>query len=128
MTDQATRGPILLVEDDFVLRTALAELFEAEGYAVDCSANGLEALHRLMSGAVKPSIIVLDLLMPYLSGIEFRAMQRVLPSIADVPVVVITANGRVAVEAEQLEVYKTLYKPINTSSLLETVRELAPSP
>ncbi|HVZ75360.1 MAG TPA: response regulator [Polyangia bacterium] len=121
-------GTILLVEDDFVLRAALAELFTSEGYSVACAANGLEAFALLSNKAMpKPSVIVLDLMMPYMDGIEFRALQRSLPSVSDVPVVVITANGSVAVEAEQLAVARTMFKPVNSWRLLDAVRELAPA-
>lgn len=122
----STRPSILLVEDDFVLRTGLAELLDARGYAVECAADGLEAFNRLTSRRDKPSLIVLDLMMPYMNGIEFRAMQRSLPAIADVPVVVLTANPRAAVEAEQLQldVRRTLFKPVDAASFLEVVEEL----
>jgi CheY-like chemotaxis protein len=121
----ATTGPILLVEDDFVLRTSLAELLTSQGYSVDCAAHGLEAFHRLNAATVKPAVIVLDLMMPYMDGIEFRTLQRALPSFADVPVVVITANGKHAVEAAKLDAKETFFKPVNTSRLLETIKELA---
>ena len=118
---------ILLVEDDFVLRASLAELFASQGYSVECAAHGLEAFHRLNTVSVKPSVIVLDLMMPYMDGLEFRALQKALPSVADIPVVVITANGKSAVEAAQMDVKETFYKPVNTWRLLETVRSLAQS-
>ncbi|HEY2730721.1 MAG TPA: response regulator [Polyangia bacterium] len=120
-------GTILLVEDDFVLRASLAELFSSQGYLVECAAHGLEAFHRLNTASVKPSVIVLDLMMPYMDGLEFRTLQKALPSVADIPVVVITANGKSAVEAAQMDVKETFYKPVNTWRLLETVRALAQS-
>src|SRR4029079_8341817 len=99
MSHDAAKPTILLVEDDFVLRTSLAELFMSHGYTVDCAAHGLEAFHRLNISPVKPSVIVLDLMMPHMDGLEFRALQRALPSFCDVPVVVITANAKSGVEA-----------------------------
>jgi CheY-like chemotaxis protein len=116
---------ILLVEDDFILRTSLAELLINEGYAVECAAHGLEAFQRLNSGPEKPAVIVLDLMMPYMDGFEFRTLQRALPSVKDVPVVVITANGRAAVEAQNMDVEETFYKPVNTWRFLQTIRTLA---
>jgi CheY-like chemotaxis protein len=128
--DMSAKQPakILLVEDDFILRTSLAELLLNEGYEVECAAHGLEAFQRLNSGAAKPVLIVLDLMMPYMDGFEFRTLQRALPSVKDVPVVVITANGRAAVEAQTMDVEETFYKPVNTSRLLRTIRTLAHSP
>src|SRR4030095_11719454 len=90
------RGLILLVEDDFMLRGALAETLHAEGYKVESAAkrlcalrrhghaegyrvesaaNGLDALRRLQQPP-KPSLILLDIMLPYVDGLEFRALQR----------------------------------------------------
>jgi CheY-like chemotaxis protein len=126
MQHDSSRGTILLVEDDFVLRTSLAELLGDHGYFVECAAHGLEAFQRLSTTRTKPSVIVLDLMMPYMGGIEFRTLQRALPSVADVPVIVITANGQSAVEAARLDVKETFFKPVNTSRLLEAIRALTP--
>ena len=124
MSPQAS-ARILLVEDDFILRTSLAEFLMSEGYAVECAAHGLEAFQRLSSGEAKPAVIVLDLMMPYMDGFEFRTLQRALPSVKDVPVVVITGNGRAAVEAQRMDVEETFYKPVNTWRLLRTIKSLA---
>jgi CheY-like chemotaxis protein len=127
MNPPAPRASILLVEDDFVLRAALAELLVDEGYRVDCAANGLEAFAILQGRATKPSVILLDLRMPYMDGVEFRALQQRLPGVADVPVVVITASGATAAQSERLGLERVFFKPINTSRLLETIKELAPA-
>jgi CheY-like chemotaxis protein len=124
MNHREARGTILLVEDDFVLRTSLAELLMSHGYEVECAAHGIEAFHRLTILDRRPSVILLDLMMPYMDGLEFRAIQRVLPALADVPVVVITANLESAVEAADLDVAETFYKPVNTGRLLDRIDEL----
>ena len=125
MSQRSSRVTILLVEDDFVLRTSLAELLVNQGYAVECAAHGLEAFERLSNAPAKPDVIVLDLMMPYMTGFEFRTLQRALPSVCNVPVVVITASGQSAVEAQKMGVKETFYKPVNTWRFLETIRHLA---
>src|SRR4029077_7377228 len=98
----AEPGLILLVEDGGMLRSTLAELLNGEGYDVECAANGLDALRRLASPP-KPSLILLDIMLPYMDGLEFRAVQRTTPEIADIPVIVLTAVGvrpEVAVELD----------------------------
>jgi CheY-like chemotaxis protein len=120
------KNAVLLVEDDFMLRSVLAELLMQNGYEVECVADGLEAFHYLNSGRPKPAVILLDLMMPQMDGIEFRAVQRSIPSMSDVPVVVITASIGGAMEAAALGVDRMLFKPINSSRLLETLRELVP--
>ena len=83
---------ILLIEDDFMLRGSLAAVLQSEGYRVESAANALDALRRL-ERAPKPSLILLDIMLPYMDGLEFRALQRAAPDMADIPVIVITAVG-----------------------------------
>ena len=70
---------ILLVEDDFMLRGSLAAVLKEEGYKVECAANALDALRRL-ERRPKPSLILLDIMLPYMDGLEFRAVQRSRPT------------------------------------------------
>ena len=84
---------ILLVEDDFDVREALAETLRDEGYAVECAVDGVQALDYLRGGG-RPGLILLDLMMPRMSGSEFRMVQKVDPQLADLPVVLISADGR----------------------------------
>ena len=88
---KAAAGLVLLVEDDFVLRSSLSEFLTAEGFRVDCCADGREAFRRLHAPP-KPNLILLDIMLPYLDGFELRALQRKSPLIANIPVVVISAH------------------------------------
>jgi CheY-like chemotaxis protein len=119
------QGRILLVEDDFAVRRTLAEVLIDEGYDVDCAANGAEAVLTLGSSPVKPRVIILDLWMPYMDGLEFRALQRSLPWMADIPVIVITAGGVPLADAEGLGLTCTLRKPLNLEDLLSNIEKLA---
>jgi CheY-like chemotaxis protein len=116
---------ILLIEDDFATRRTIAELLIDEGFQVVCAANGAEAVGVLHSSPVKPALIILDIWMPFMDGIEFRAIQRSLPSVKDIPVVVMTAGGFRPEVAEGLGLSRVLRKPIHESELLEAVRQLA---
>ena len=71
---------ILLVEDDFDVREALAETLRDEGYAVECAVDGEQALDYLRGGG-RPGLILLDLMMPRMSGSEFRMVQKVDPQL-----------------------------------------------
>src|SRR6476620_366912 len=105
-------GLILLVEDDFRLRSTLATLLETEGgYKVESSADALEALRRL-ERPPRPSLILLDIMLPYMDGLEFRAMQRRTPGIADIPVIVITAVGLRPEVAQELDLQQAFFKPL----------------
>jgi len=112
---------ILLVEDDFMLRGSLATVLGAEGYQVECSANALDALQRL-ERPPKPSLILLDIMLPYMDGLEFRALQRRMPEVADIPVIVITAVGLRREVAEELDLPQTFFKPLDRPKLLEAIR------
>ena len=124
----AELGLILLIEDDFVLRGSLAVVLQEEGYRVECAANALEALTRL-ERAPKPSLILLDIMLPYMDGLEFRALQRATPGLADIPVIVITAVGMRPEVAAELGLRQSFFKPLERPKLLDAIRRhCAPSP
>ncbi len=112
---------MLLIEDDFVLRAALAEALQAEGYRVECAANALEALRRL-GRPPKPSLVLLDIMMPHMDGLEFRSVQLTMREIADIPIVVVTAIGIKPEVAEELDLHQTFSKPIDLPKLLSVIR------
>ena len=126
----ATAEPalILLIEDDFMLRGSLTVVLESEGYRVECEANALDALRRL-ERAPKPSLILLDIMLPYMDGLEFRALQRATPELADIPVIVITAVGVRPDVAVELDLRQSFFKPLERPRLLDAIRQhLAPRP
>src|SRR5262245_54808313 len=114
----AEPGLILLIEDDFILRGSLVTLLESEGYRVECAANALDALRRL-ERQPKPSLILLDIMLPYMDGLEFRALQLTTPAIADIPVIVITAVGIRPEVAAELGLQAPMFKPIERPRLLQ---------
>lgn len=115
---------ILVVEDDQAVRESLAEVLSDDGFEVTCAANGREALERLHAAA--PALILLDLAMPVMDGWAFRAAQRRDPSVAGIPVVVLSAShGSDIPGATALGVEAFLPKPIDLQRLLGTLRRLA---
>jgi len=118
----AVRPLILLVEDDFVLRSSLSELLMSEGFKVDCCADGREAFRRLHYPP-KPDLIMLDIMLPYLDGFELRALQRKSPFIANIPVVVISAHDVDPTTIKELGLSTPFRKPLDIDLLLSTMRE-----
>ena len=112
----------LIVDDDADLREAMAMLLEDEGLPSVTAANGQEALDRLRSSAPLPNLILLDISMPVMNGIEFRAHQLADPRLASIPVVLLSASGRVAAEAPKLRILETLPKPFRPDALIAVVR------
>jgi DNA-binding response OmpR family regulator len=118
----ASRPLLLLVEDDFVLRSSLSELLMDEGFKVDCCADGREAFRRLHYPP-KPDLIMLDIMLPHLDGFELRALQRKSPFIANIPVVVISAHDVDPTTIKELGLSPPFRKPLDIDLLLSTVRE-----
>jgi CheY-like chemotaxis protein len=116
---------LLLVEDDFVLRGALSELLREEDYVIECAANGLEALRRL-NGSPRPALVLLDIMLPHMDGLTFRAAQLASPAVADIPVIVISALG--IGSAAGMSFARTFTKPLDTVALLDSIREVLAPP
>ncbi|HVL68243.1 MAG TPA: response regulator [Vicinamibacterales bacterium] len=105
---------ILLVEDDIDTSETLVECLHHEGYSVTCASDGAEALRLLGKGDL-PDLILLDLMLSGMDGWDFRAAQKRDPSIAHIPVIAVSAAGRLT-DAE------TLRKPVRVDQLLEAIR------
>lgn len=83
---------ILIIEDDDVLRDVLSEKLEKNGYAVDRAEDGVVAMEKVR--AVKPDLILLDILMPRKNGIEVMEELHADPALKDIPVVIISNSGQ----------------------------------
>ena len=113
-------GTVLIVEDDLDTREMLGRFLELEGYTVETAENGKRALERLGSG-VGACVILLDLMMPVMDGWQFRQEQIRDASLADIPVIVVSAAGRERLEKIQANAY--LSKPVDLDELLGCVTQ-----
>ena len=109
---------ILLVEDDDDIREAMTVFLETEGYDVLQARDGDDALRKLRADAKGVCLVLLDLFMPVKNGWEFRAEQIADPAIADVPVVVVSADRNARDRAATLGALDYLVKPIDFDRLL----------
>jgi len=114
---------ILLVEDDADTRDAFEEILSGEGYAVVSASDGLEALARMMGGDV-PSLIVLDVMLPEMNGIEFLRARRMHPRLAAAPVILLSGMGDDldGLTGAALNVREFLRKPVEPQRLIDAVR------
>jgi CheY-like chemotaxis protein len=103
---------VLVVDDDRDVRDVVAAVLESEGYDVSCAENGAQAL-AIMHGP-KPRAIVLDLMMPVMSGWEMLEVVRGDGELAAIPVVVLSAVRAPAGVAH-------LWKPVSLDELVTTL-------
>lgn len=111
---------ILIVEDEFLIRDALTEFLEEEGYRVAGAANGQEALAMLRKGLV-PDLILLDLMMPVMSGMQFLDEQQSDARLAAIPVVLLSADRNSQEKVLSSAPVEYLEKPVRLTDLLDTV-------
>ncbi|MFN2446383.1 MAG: sigma-54-dependent transcriptional regulator [Vicinamibacterales bacterium] len=116
---------VLIVEDDTATREGLTELVRTWGFTADSAANGQEALALVT--AFRPSIVVSDLVMPQMGGLEL--LKALKDDDEQIQVIMLTAQGTIetAVEALKRGARNYLTKPVETSALraeLTTVAEL----
>ena len=117
----ATSGRLLLVvDDDPSIRESLADLLHDEGYTVMTAVNGKDALARLRASHATPCVILLDLMMPVMSGPEFYDELRNDPLLADIPIVVISADGN-GLRKAQAMASEFIAKPVKIETVLSAV-------
>lgn len=113
---------VLVVEDEPAQREILAYNLEAEGYAVSRAQNGEEAL--LLVEEELPDIIVLDWMMPHLSGIEVCRRLKLRPETRSIPVIMLSARAEDVDKVRGLETGADDYvvKPYSVVELMARVR------
>ena len=111
--------PILVVDDDADVRDSLAELLAEEGYEVRSFANAAEALEHLRHDGA--SLIILDLMMPGMSGWAFREAQARDARLAEIPVIAISAVADLEPPWPRWPAATLMCKPVNLDQLLDRV-------
>ncbi|OGL35267.1 hypothetical protein A3F65_01350 [Candidatus Saccharibacteria bacterium RIFCSPHIGHO2_12_FULL_47_16b] len=116
---------VLLVEDDKNLREIFEMRLQAEGYSTSVAGDGEEALVVALKD--KPDLIILDIMMPKMSGFEVLETLRASPDMADVKVIMMTALGQAEdrMRGEKLGVIKYLVKSqVTLEDFVRTVKEV----
>jgi CheY-like chemotaxis protein len=87
------RKKIMIIDDDMNFRLAVSEILVDHGYVVMTAKDGEAGLNHLVHERDLPDLILLDLMMPIKSGLEFRREQIQLDGISDIPVIFVTGHG-----------------------------------
>ncbi len=117
---QAPPDPyVLIVEDDTDSREALTEFLIDGGYLPLAVADGVEALSHLRSGG-RPSLIVLDLILPRIDGWRFLAIVAESPEMASIPVVV-SSGADIKANPPGVPADHILQKPLDPNALMSFV-------
>lgn len=109
---------VLIVEDDFDVRQTLCEALAYEGYQVSEASNGKEAL--AIAHSLQPSVILLDLNMPVMSGREFQVAKKSDLEIKDIPVIAISAAN----DIEEVGANLSFAKPFDIDLLIVAIDSL----
>lgn len=110
---------ILVVEDDADIRESVCDLLDEEGYSVVVARHGQDALNVLDRISPLPSLLLVDLLMPVMDGIEFLQRLQQDPRLAPIPVLVFSASSTV----QPPPGIPVLRKPLSLDALLDAVKE-----
>lgn len=115
---------ILIIEDDPDSRESFCTILEDAGHECISVRSGKEALDHLRSRS-RPDAILLDLLMPEMDGWQFRKAQLADPSIAEIPVVVITALDQARNSSLRFGARGFLTKPVHPDALIGAFERMA---
>jgi len=115
---------ILIVEDEDAIRESLQMLLELEGYHVFTASNGEEGL-RVLRTMTHPCLVLLDLLMPVMNGMEFMVAKSHEDMIASIPVCVVSA---VAEKPDMAKANAFVKKPFDFDGLLKLIRSYCGQP
>lgn len=116
---------ILVIDDEFDLTGTLRAILEWEGYRAETCADGKEALERLEGS--KPDLVLMDVMMPSLGGLDVLRAMRQTPHLDGVPVVLMSSvPPGVKQEAHRCQGF--LHKPFSLQTLVATVEKLIGKP
>jgi DNA-binding response OmpR family regulator len=120
------RRRILVVEDDESMRELLRLHLSSAGYAVEVAEDAIAAGYALLKAP--PDLIICDVEMPHMDGIELVAALRADKAVPQVPVIFLTSDAEGEGRARELGVTEYLHKPVRLEELLKAVYRHLPPP
>lgn len=118
-------GHVMLIEDEPNITEALRFILSRDGWQVSTHADGATALAEVVRR--RPDVLILDLMLPGLSGLDILAGLRAAPETAALPVMMLTAKGqgRDREAAERAGVTCFMTKPFSNADIVTRLREMA---
>ena len=117
---------ILVVDDEFDISEVISAILRADGYPVDVCTNGKEAVEYLKDESRRPCLVILDVMMPFLSGYEVLRFMKSADGIDKIPVILMSAV-QPSVKQTDLGWNDFLRKPFNINALESLVSKYAGS-
>jgi two-component system chemotaxis response regulator CheY len=116
---------ILIVDDSATMLMSLKTALELHKFKVETASNGKEALDKIKSG-LKPDLIITDLNMPVMDGLEF--IKNVRPLLKFVPILILTteSEAKKREEAKKLGATGWLVKPVSGTDLINVIKKVLP--
>lgn len=118
---------IMIVDDSATMLMSLRSSLEMSGFAVETATDGVNALNKL-TGGYKPDLIITDINMPKMGGLELIGKARALPGMRFTPILALTTESQQAKrdEAKRNGATGWLVKPIAPADLLKVIRQVVP--
>jgi CheY-like chemotaxis protein len=118
---------VLIVDDQEDMLDLLALVLKGAGFCPATAADGKHALKLLRE--LRPEVIITDLMMPDISGIDLIKIVRSTPDLAQIPILAMSADSTgLLPEAEKAGATESLKKPIDFDRLLKRLRDFIPFP
>jgi CheY-like chemotaxis protein len=126
MSTPDERMRVLVVEDDAWIRSLLADILPAEGYIVEEASNGASAVR--MAKEHRPDVVLLDLAMPEMSGLDVWRELKNDSATDEVPVIVVSAYTALLPNDGALSADGVVQKPFDLDVLLEQIKRVTTHP
>lgn len=114
---------VLVVDDEPDVRDSVCAILEDVGFttvAANDGAAALRQLEQLVAEGRRPRVVLLDIMMPVMNGFDFRRQQKLVPAIADIPVIMFSAYNQ---GGKQVDANGFLEKPVDLSKLVKTLQQ-----